>query len=333
MSKTTAITHNGIPYEISIDGWHNHLDSKFETAVTAIHTDDIIIHDEIKAGEFKKRVREAYELLPEKQGLTLAQYRDKKIKEIYGHDWDACINYVKHKIHEGYLKSASKPDRSKKMTHEEQHHLLKAASNGHIAAMYFIGTALADQEENDNAAVMWLTMAHNRGQLGACYELSRYFDKLNNVIDSIRCLIVSADKGHDVAYMSIFHTEHLKKLAAYENKVEIGAMLDELLAARPHSSARFFKAALLLADGEDAKGIQLLRDIQKNPKNMVKDKNHDDVYQKQAKFTQAIIDQIFAAIADDDPLIAMFNACDRSKSTSYADYNEIIERFEAISRQ
>lgn len=330
MSKTTTITHNGIPYELCIGGWHNHLDSKFETAVTAIHTDDIIIHGEIKAGEFKKKAREAYDLLPEKQGLTPAQYLDTKVMEIYGLGWNALINHLKHKIHKDFLESAFRPDRSKKMTYEEQHKLLKAASNGHIAAMYFIGTALADKEENDNSAVMWLTMAHNRGQLGACYELSRYFDSLHNKIDSIRCLIIAADKGHDVAYMSIFHTEHLKKLAAYDNKIEIHAMLDELLAARPHSSARFFKAVLLLADGENAKGILLLRDIQKKPKNMVKDKNRDEVYQKQAEFTKAIMDQIFAVMADGDPLIAIFNACDRNKSASYADYNEVIEMFKGV---
>ncbi|MCX4036937.1 hypothetical protein OR604_12030 [Aeromonas caviae] len=331
MQKNTMITHKGVTYAIRVDGWFKNLDSEINKALSTIHTDDIIIFGEVKAGEFKKRAREAYDQLPDKQGLSAKQYLDKEIQAIYGRDWIECIDYLKQKIHEAYMTTVFRPDRSKKMTVDEQKNLLKAASNGHVAAMYYIGTALSDKDEDDNSAVMWLTMAHERGHLGACYELSRYFDKWGNVVDSIRCLIIAADRGMDQAYMSIFHLEHLKKIAAYQNKDEIHVMLDELLEIRPHSAARFFKCVLLLADDDNIRGIRILTGINEYPKNKIRDEDNNEYYQKQADITKKIVSKILDSIDHGvEPLVAIFNICEQSQAISYADHNEVIEALRRV---
>lgn len=328
MQKHTMVTHKGVTYAMRVDGWFKNLDSELKEALATVHTDDIIIFDEVKAGEFKKRVREAYDRLPDKTGLSAKQYLDHEIRAIYGRDWAECIDYLKRKINEAFMVSVFRSDRSRAMTMDEQQGLLQAASNGHVTAMYTIGTALADENTDDNSAVLWLSMAHERGHLGASYALSHYFDKWGNVVDSIRCLIIAADRGMDQAYLSIFHLEHLKKIAAYTNKDEMHTMLDELLEARPHSAARFFKSVLLLAEGKSSEGLQMLKDINAHPKNKIRHKEINEFYKKQVDFTKNILGEILASIDNGgEPIVAIFNACKQSQAISYADHSQVIEEF------
>ncbi|WP_125729325.1 hypothetical protein [Aeromonas salmonicida] len=333
MSTFTAVSYKGTTYNLKLDGWLNHLDSDIHVALAEIDTDEIIIMEDVKVRDFKKITKAAYDLLPYKQGMSYKQYLDMEIRNVYGRDWGECIDYLKNKIDAAY-KTVFRPARTKKMTREEQELLLMAASNGHIAAMYFIGTALAAKDEEDNSSVMWLSKAHNCGYVAASYALSEYFDKRGCVVDSLRCLILAADKGMDQAYMSIFHLEHVKKLANYGNASEVHAMLDEFIAARPFSIARFFKSVMLLADGDHSGGVKMLKDIYANPKNKSAKKTRVNVEKNQATNTKEIVGEILDAIKNHvNPLKAIFDACEYSGAVSYAAHRELVDMWEKAAME
>ena len=114
----------------------------------------------------------------------------------------------------------------------DQNEILKAASNGHVGAMYWIGTALRDIK--DDNCLLWLSMAHNRRHVGACYEMAEHIASKGNHIEALRCLIVSADGGCDHAYMGIFDIDVLINMFKIKQVSLLGNRLEEL--AAPHWS-------------------------------------------------------------------------------------------------
>jgi len=330
MKNITIVSHNDKSYELKIDGWFNHLDSNSEKALAEIITDDIVIVENMKVSEFKDRIKSNYKLLSDKKGLSYKRYLDQEIAKIYGVNWEQCIESLKREIHNAFVSTLQR-DRSQKMTEKQQYELLKAASNGHVAAMFFIGIALADG--GDETALMWLSMAHNSGHLGACYEMSIFFRKHGNIVDSLRCLILAADKGMDQAYMSLFHLEHLKELANYSNPNELHLMLDEFITARPDSGARFFKGVLFLAKENIPRGQSLLNAFLKNPKNKRTEPDNNSVYENQVDYARKVIGEILYSIKKgvSPPIIAVFNACQSSDAISFDDHHKIVEMTHKIA--
>lgn len=325
MKKYITITHNQKNYELKIDGWFNHIDTSYQNAQSEIITDEIIIIDGIKVREFKAKAWSKYEILSDKNGLSYKQYLDQEISQIYGVNWEQCIEYLKNQINSSFIRLLTR-DLSQKMTTQQQHELLKIASNGHVAAMFFIGTALADG--NDENALMWLSMAHNAGHIGACYEMSIFLRKQGNTLNYIRCLILAADKGMDIAYISIFHFEHIKKIVNVNKPDEFHAMLDELITARPDSGARFFKGLLLVAEGNMVKGKKLLNSLLKRPKNKRPESEVDSTYQNQIDYAQKVIGKILDDVKKGiDPISAVFNVYKDSnpKPASQDDYVEFVK--------
>lgn len=324
MSKYTVVTHNGEKYTLNTQGWLNHLHSPASQALLEIYTDEIQLIDGLTVGSYKEIKRNEYQSFGHKHGISGKKYLNKCFKDDFKVEWDDYIALLKQKINDHVIPVLMKTGPS--LTYDESYTITKAASNGHVAAMCRLGVMLAQRE--DDTCLMWLSKAHNRGQLGACYEMSIYLSKKNNVIDSLRCLIVAADRGADIAYMSLFNLPLLKQLSTFEDKASLFDMLEELSTMSYYSVARYFKAVLLLAQEDPSQGIRLLKDFKKNPKNTPSKQNIDETHAKQTSFATDFIDKILKDIAEGlVPLQSVFLHSASSESISYADYEDFARHF------
>lgn len=173
--------------------------------------------------------------------------------------------------------------------------LFRAADNGHVASTYFIATALSDDKEEKYLS--WLTLAHNRGHVGAAYDMAVYFDQIGNTVDSLRCLIISADSGSDIAYKNLFSMDLLKKVLSIQEGSKLDSMLNELIDGSYNSCARYFKAVRLLVGDTPAEGVSLLKMFRQNPKKKPADKDIDDVYYNQVAFAEKFVDAVLRDIS------------------------------------
>lgn len=323
MTTTTLISHNGSSYELNTGCWLKHRFSDPSEAIKEVYTDDIRLNDGMTVGGYKKNRREEFLALEDTMGLTNKKYLDKSFKSDFGVQWDDGIAKLKEMINESCIRLITEVNK-RALSKEEQYEILKAASNGHVAAMYWIGTALSDKK--DDNCLLWLSMAHNRGHIGACYEMAKYLFEENNVIGCISCLIIAADSGADVAYMGLFDINLLRAISREERLDELSEMLVRLSKESHFSGARYFQAVLAFMRKEKSKGVRLLEVLAENPRNRPSEKDSDETYQKQVAFTKGYIGSVLRDIQNgNQPLNALISHAKKKHTYGFIDYDELLD--------
>ncbi len=316
--QTTSVSHNTAAYDISIGGWLQHLHSDPSEALLEIATEDIQLPNGQNAGIYKAEKRAEYDAQPDRSCSSAKKYLNSCSQRDFRLEWDKLISAIKQIINGKcipILLAKHKP------SEREQHEILKAASNGHVAAMYWIGTALRDNQ--DDNCLRWLSMAHNRGHVGACYEMAAHLASKGNHIEALRCLIVSADGGCDHAYMSIFDFDVLINMFKIKQVSLLENMLDEL-AATHSSSARYLKGMLMLFQGKKSEGLAVLEAFSKGPKKQPPKDDIDLVYEKQINMVSGFVEGVLADIASGiQPLDAIPARGKQAGFIKFEDYDEI----------
>lgn len=138
MKKMTAISHNNVTYEIRFGSWFQHLHGKASEALREVHTDDIILPTEKTVAIYKAEKRAEYNAQPRSPRSSAKQYLNDCSLSDFGLNWDKLIELLKKRINDACIPLLLKYQHSD----NESYELAKAASNGHISAMYRIGASL-----------------------------------------------------------------------------------------------------------------------------------------------------------------------------------------------
>lgn len=301
-SNITKFFHNGHTYELEYGGWLNHRNDKASEALFEVYTNDIYLKD-CTIGEYKIVKRAEYEVLENKRDMTFMKYLKQSFKTEFDMKWDDTIKAIKKAINDSCIPYLLR-QKTDALVDERTTVLYQAASNGHVASTYFIATAMSDGE-NENC-LAWLTLAHNRGHIGAAYDIAAYFYRTGNTLDALRCLIISADGGCDIAYMTLFNIELLKRILNIEEGDRLDAMLNELIDGSHSSCARYFKAVRLLAGDTPTKGIALMERFLQTPKKKPADKDLDDTYRIQVAFTEEFLGTVLSDICSNkSPIVSL----------------------------
>lgn len=317
--QTTSVSHNDATYDLSIGGWLQHRNSNHLEAILEIAIEDILLPNEQKAGIYKAEKRSEYDAQPERSCSSAKKYLDSCSRRDFGLEWDKLISVVKREINDTCVPLLMAQH---KLSKEEHYEILKAASNGHVAAMYWIGTTLRNAK--DDNCLLWLSMAHNRGHIGACYEMAAHLKSRGNHIEALRCLIVSADGGCDLAYMSIFGIGVLVSMSKSKVFRLLESMLDELSATHS-SSARYLKGMLMLFQGKEAEGLAILEAYSKNPKKKPPKDDIDAVHANQIQLVSGFIEGVLVDIASGiEPLNAISARGKQAGFIEFEDYDELV---------
>ncbi|MEN3812049.1 hypothetical protein ABH309_05075 [Chromobacterium piscinae] len=317
--QTTSVSHNNVDYDISIGGWLQHLHSGPSAALLEIATEDILLPNGQKAGIYKVEKRVEYNAQPDRSCSSSKKYLNSCSQRDFRFEWDKLISLLKQKINNQCIPLLLAKH---KLSVTEQREILKAASNGHVGAMYWIGTALRDIK--DDNCLLWLSMAHNRGHVGACYEMAAYLVSKGNHIEALRCLIVSADGGCDLAYVSIFDFNVLINMFKIKQFSLLENMLDEL-AVTHSSSARYLKGMLMLFQEKATEGLAVLEAFSKSPKKQPPKDDIDMVYENQIKVVSSFVEGILADIAaGKKPLDAIPARGKQAGFFNFEDYDELV---------
>ncbi|WP_052713235.1 hypothetical protein [Pseudoalteromonas rubra] len=291
MKHHVVISHNNKSYSLKVGGWLKNLHSDFTEAMYTVHTDDIVLPCGTTAGSYRKAKKVEYDAINSSTGPK--KHLNQSSINDYGCGWDELIQFLKNRINESCLPLlfANGP-----RSVEEQVLINKAASNGHVGAMYWIGMVLSDGL-NENC-LLWLSMAHNRGHVGAAYAMAAFLLNEGNVVEALRCLIIAADSGCDYAFMTIFDSDLLKRMFQLQDVNVIESMLNQLIEVSYYSSARYYKSILLLIQNEIPQGLQLLREFAKNPKNSPNKKHRDEVYVNQLNHAKSLTEDLARNIGE-----------------------------------
>lgn len=311
MGKTTVVMHNGTQYSLQVGGWLRHLHSRAEDAIKAIAVDEIILpDDQTKAGVYKGKAKVEYDAKP---GLAASykQYLNACFQRDFGMDWDEYIGRTSALINERTIPLLM-PDRT--LDTRQQREVLLAASNGHVAAMYWIGTGLRGIQ--DDHCLRWLSMAHNCGHVGASYEMALHLASKGNHLDALRCLIVSADGGSDIAYLSIFHISVMHLMLKVERAgqaAQLEAMFEGLADEAHASCARYLKGVLRLLQGRAAEGRRILDGFSKQPRKKPSAQELDSSYDKQTALVHGFIAGLLADLESGANLLNALEAREEQK--------------------
>lgn len=317
--QTTSVSHNDATYDLSIGVWLKHRNGLPSVAILEIATADIQLPNEQNAGIYKAKKKVEYDALPGGSFSSAKKYLNSCSQRDFGLDWDELISKVKQIINDICVPLLLG---GPKLSVTDRHQILAAASNGHVGAMYWIGTGLRDSK--DDNCLQWLSMAHNRGHVGACYEMAVHLASRGNHIEALRCLIVSADGGCDQAFLNIFDLSILISMSKINQFSLLENMLNEL-AATPYSSARYLKGMLLLLQGRQPEGLDVLEDFSKSPKKQPAKEDIDIVYENQINIVGIFIDSFLADIASGtQPLDAISARGKQAGFIKFEDYDEVV---------
>lgn len=318
--KMTAISHNGAVYDITMGGWLQHLHSKASEAVLEISTDDIQLPDGKTGGTYKSEKKAEYKSQPNRSCSSAKQYLNDCSQRDFGHDWDKFIGLIKEKINSACIPLLF----ARRLSKAEQLEVLKAASNGHIGAMYWIGTTLRDRQNDD--CLRWLSMAHNRGHVGACHEMAVHLAAKRNYIDSLRCLIIAADGGSDIDYMAIFQISTLKNMFNIQQVSLLENMLKELAEASHASSANYLRGMLMLFSNKQAEGVSILKSFLKEPKKKPPKHDINEVYENQLRHVSTFIEGVLMDITSGKTMLnSISTRGEQAGFCSFADYDEFVK--------
>lgn len=326
MKKITVISHNNKNYALKIGSKLKHCYSDPLDALLDVFTDDIQMPNGLTAGNYKKNMKDEYNSLPNKSVLSSKKYLNESSEKDFGINWDDLIVFIKKEINNSCIPLLLKKN---KRSEEEQYKILKAASNGHIGAMFCIGTALKDGQNDD--CLLWLSMAHNRGHVGSAYEIAIHLANKGNFLDSLRCLIISADSGFDIAYLNIFSIDILNNMLKIDNSELLHTMLDELIDVNELSSAHYFKGILSLFLADKFEGIAILEKFMKYPKNRPGQKYPDDIYNNQVEKVSDYIKNILTDIETGmPPLSAVSLRAKEAGFISFTHHSEFVKRVDEV---
>lgn len=321
-TQTTTVSHNESTYDLCIGGWLQHLDSELLEALSEIATEDIQLSTGQQAGMYKAEKKAEYDAQPDKSYSSAKKYLNICSQRDFRLDWDTLIRGIKKEI---IAKCVPLLMAKHKLSEPEQYAILKAASNGHVGAMFWIGTRL--RKKKDDNCLLWLSMAHNRGHVGACYEMVAHLKSQGSHNEALRCLIVSADGGSDLAYMSIFNIDNLITMSKIE-QVSLENMLDELSATHS-SSARYLKGMLLFFKGKETEGLAVLEAFLKSPKKQPPKGSIDEVYENQIKVVSSFVEGILRDIASGiQPLATIQAHGQQAGFIKLEDYDELVDAIE-----
>lgn len=317
--QTTSVSHNNAVYELEIGRWLQHLHSDALEACREIATEDILLPNGQKAGIYKVEKKTEYDAQLDRPCSSSKKYLNSCSQRDFMLEWDKLLSQLKQKINNQCLPLLWAKH---KLSEAEQREILKAASNGHVGAMYWIGTALRDIK--DDNCLLWLSMAHNRGHVGACYEMAAHLVSQGNQIEGLRCLIVSADGGCDLAYMSIFDFDVLINMFKIKQVGLLENMLDEL-AVTHLSSARYLKGMLMLFQEKATEGLAVLEAFSKSPKKQPPKNDIDMVHENQIKVVSSFVEGVLADIASGKkPLDAIPARGKQAGFFNFEDYDELV---------
>lgn len=317
-TQTTSVSHNDATYDLSTGRWLKHLLSAPSEALLEIATEDIQLPNGQKAGIYKAEKRAEYCAQPDKSCPSAKNYLDSCSQRDFGLGWDMLISKVKQIINETCVPLLLAPHNPSVTAQNE---ILKAASNGHVGAMYWIGTALRDIK--DDNCLLWLSMAHNRGHVGACYEMAAHLTSKGNHIEALRCLVVSADGGCDLALMSVFDFDVLINMFKIKEISLLENMLDELSATHS-SSARYLKGMLLIFRGKKIEGVATLEKFSKIPKKQPPKDDINMVHENQIKVIGGFVKGFLLDIASGiQPLDAVSVRGKEAGFVRFKDYYEL----------
>ncbi|MGO4718593.1 hypothetical protein AB4071_05620 [Stenotrophomonas sp. 2MCAF14_2] len=320
--KTTSVSHNGIIYDLSLGRWLGHRHSDLSEALLEIATEEICLPNGQTAGTYKAEKRNEYSTQRDRQNLSAKKHLDSCSMRDFGFEWDELVSNLKQVINETCIPLLTARHR---LSVAEQHAMLLAASNGHVGAMYWIGTGLRGIQ--DDNCLLWLSKAHNQGHVGACYEMAAFLASTGNHTEALRCLIVSADGGCDIAFMSIFDFDVLLNMLKTRDIILFEAMLDDF-AAIHSSSARYLKGMLLLLQGRRGEGIAALEAFSRAPKRQPPKDEIDVVHSNQIKTISDFVDGLLKDIAMGvQPLNAISARCMRTVFVKFEHYDELAATF------
>lgn len=321
--QTISVSHNEAAYDLNIGGWHRHLHSNLAEAIREIATEDILLPNGQKVCIYKTEKRTEYNARPDRSCSSAKKYLNSCSQRDFSLEWDELISVLKQEINGTCIPLLGA---QRKLSVTEHNEILKAASNGHVGAMYWIGTALRGIK--DDNCLLWLSMAHNRGHVGACYEMAAHLASKGNHIEALRCLIVSADGGCDHAYMGIFGIDVLINMFKIKQIILLEKMLDELTATHS-SSARYFKGILMLFKGKETEGRAALEAFSKDSKKQPSKDSIDVVYENQIKMIGSFIEGILADIASGIEPLDTIRAL-QAEFISFDDYDELAAAFKKM---
>lgn len=319
MNKT-SVSHNDATYDLNTGGWLKHLHSSLSEALLEIVTEDVQLPNWQTVGMYKAEKKAEYDNQPDRSYSSAKKYLNSCSQRDFGFEWDKLISELKKRINNVCVPLLMARHALSKAEHYE---IISAASTGHVGAMYWLGTGFRDVK--DDNCLRWLSMAHNGGHVGACYEMAIHLESKGNHIEALRCLIVSADGGCDHAFMSIFDLDVLIKNMFNTKQVDLlENMLDEL-ASTHSSSARYFKGILMIFQGKNAEGIAVLNTFLKSPKKQPPKNNIDMVYENQINKVKIFVEGLLTDIAAG--MIPLYAISDRGKQAGFIkidDYNELV---------
>lgn len=335
--KVSTFTHASNSYSLKVGGWNKFRDSDLSEALFAVHTDDIQLMDGISVAEYKSDMRLRYESIERGQYSSIKSFFYSGLPTQYqkslGQNWDECIATLKDRINQSCVQLLLDSD-VRQLSIPEQKMIHLAACNGHVFASQWIGRKLS--HKNDSDCLFWLSMAHNRGALHATYEMAEFLARQDNYVDSLRCLIISADSGNDIAYMSIFNSENLRAFLDEKALDRLDEMLKSLLVASNASCARYFQIISSIVRGDKLSRIkQLLHDFSEKPKRPIRrGEDKDESYLGQFEFAQKLALSILKNIENgSSPLEALVSQSQGSTSVGFKDYNEILDHFHKMASE
>lgn len=296
MHNQIAISYNNESYSLNVGGWANYLHSNPKDANQLVYTDDIILPSGETAGDYKK-ARKAEHDSAASSSKVKVHLNQSSIND-FGCEWDTLIQNHKNLIHDSCFPLLFI---NRKRTIEEQLLINKAASNGHISAMFWIGTALSDGL-NENC-LYWLSRAHNRGHVGAAYEIASFLFNQGSVVDALRCLVISADRGCDLAFNAIFGADILISVLQTKKLKEIEDTLEPLIECSHYSSARYFKSIFQLINNQTREGLKLLWEFHENPKNLPPESVRDDVFYNQLNIAKDLTKDLIMQVDKGEPIV------------------------------
>lgn len=322
MKKFFRLSHHSKSYEVSLDMLETR-GMDFPEAIDCIDTDQIRLLDNKRAGDYKVDY-ELYRL--NGGGLRKKEYLNSVAVRDFGVPWDFAINYARTKMITEFRAQTDW------RAFEDQRRLLALADSGHATAAYLIGKAAA--KKGFVEAVEWLVKSHNFGHVGALYSLSAHLLSENNISGSLACLVISSDKGFELASLGLCHYQIID-LMLRSGSSQLTDDLAELVKASAYSSARLLKFFRLVIEGEEKEAGEVLKGIINRPLNKPKCKELCEEFYNREKLLCAFFTELQKSLWNSEGFLPIGERLNKLKEVSqkypfntFEDFKEIEDFFE-----
>lgn len=319
MKKFFSLSHSSVSYQISLDMSETR-SKDFLDAVDQIDTDQIRLLVNKRVGDYRLDF-ERYR----KQGgrLKPKKYLDQTSFDNFGASWNDAINYAKKQM---ITEFRSKMDWT---AYDDQLRLLALADSGHAMAAYLIGRTAA--RKGLPQSVEWFVNSHNYGHIGALFILSGHLVKEGNAIGALTCLIISSDKGCDLALLAMCHYEKIELMLKSDSD-KLDAVLEQLQHTSKYSTARYYKFFKILLSGDEREAFLLLNNIISHPYNPPKDNEKCEQLDNREKtirdFFESLRNELWISgklVSVSERLNLLRTISARYLFSTYKDYEEIEE--------